>query len=188
MDTLALLIIAIGLSFDNFAVTIAISTTIKNMKKSQILRLAVTFTTFHIVMLFIGFSLGSELLEIVENVDHWIAFGLLLFVGLRMIVCSLREEESFSRNKDPTRGKELLLLGLATSIDALAIGLSFAALHIGLYIPVLVIGIFIFSFTILGVKVGPMLGKKTGRYAETIGGIILILLGVKILLEHLLGW
>jgi putative Mn2+ efflux pump MntP len=188
MDSLTLLIIAIGLSLDNFAVTIALCTSLKRIKKRQVLRLAVTFTTFHVVMLFIGFFLGSELIEIVENVDHWIAFGLLLFVGVRMIVSSLREEDSYSRKKNPTRGKELLLMGLATSIDALAIGLSFAPLHIGLYMPALVIGIFIFSFTILGVKVGPILGNRAGRYAETFGGVILVLLGLKVLFEHSLGW
>ena len=184
MDTLALLVIAIGLSLDEFAVTIAVSMSFKGLDWKRSLRLVGTFSVFHAVMLLIGFYLGTELLTYIANVDHWIAFGLLAFVGGRMVWDAFQEGETYSKKRDPTKGKELLMLGLATSIDALAIGLSFAALHEPILVPLVVIVAMVFVFGIVGTRIGPLIGKRVGRYAEVIGGIVLILLGLNVLLEH----
>ena len=184
MDILALVVIAIGLSLDEFAVAIAVSMSFKGLDWKRSLRLVGTFTAFHTVMLVVGYFLGKELLMYIENVDHWIAFGLLAFVGARMVWDAFQEGETYSAKRDPTKGKELLMLGLATSIDALAIGLSFAALHEPILVPLVVILVMVFAFGIVGTRIGPLIGKKAGRYAEVIGGIVLILLGLKVLLEH----
>lgn len=184
MDILALLVIAIGLSLDEFAVAIAVSLCFKGLDWARVFRLIGTFSLFHAVMLLLGYYLGHELLMYIENIDHWLAFGLLLFVGLRMVWEAFQEGETYGKNRDPTRGKELFLLALATSIDALAIGLSFAAMHTPIFVPLIVILAMVFAFGILGTQIGPLIGKRIGRYAEVIGGLVLILLGVKVLLDH----
>ncbi len=185
MDIIPLLLISIGLSLEIFAASTAISISMKEMTRSYAIRLAGCFSAFHMLMLLLGFVLGLGLLELIQNVDHWIAFLLLTIIGARMILASIRNGHPEVRNADLSRGG-LLVLSLATSIDALALGVSFAALHEAIVWPVVVIGIVVFAFGILGIQIGAKVGKRTGRYAEGIGGFVLILLGFKILLEHML--
>jgi putative Mn2+ efflux pump MntP len=186
MDILALIVIAVGLSLDEFAVAIAVSLGFKGLDWERSFRLVGTFTAFHAVMLILGFYLGTELLTYIEHIDHWLAFGLLAVVGARMMWDAFQEGDTYSAKRDPTKGMELFMLGLATSIDALAIGLSFAALHEPILVPLVVILVMVFIFGIVGTRLGPLIGKKAGRYAEVMGGIVLILLGVKVLAEHYL--
>lgn len=187
MDMLPLVAIAIGLSMDVFAVSICVSITMKELNRVQTIRMSLCFAFFHMMMLVIGYFLGVGLLEVIHNVDHWIAFALLAFVGGKMIVDSLKGEGVDVKGTDPTKGKRLLLLSVATSIDALALGIGFAALHMNIFLPAVVITIVVFAFGLLGTRIGPKIGKKAGKYAEVMGGVVLILLAFKILLEHLTG-
>jgi len=184
MDILPLLLISIGLSMDIFAVSIAVSLSMKKMTHAQMLRLALSFTIFHMAMLLMGFFLGLGLLEVISNVDHWVAFALLALIGGKMIFDSWNCEDVPIKGKDPTKGRQLLLLSVATSIDALAMGVGFAALHSELILSVMVIGIVVFAFGILGTRIGPRIGKSAGKYAGFLGGVVLILLAVKIVIEH----
>ena len=131
----------------------------------------------------IGYFLGSQFQYLIESVDHWVAFGLLALIGANMI------RESFSKESAEDNGalnaKTMFVLAIATSIDALAAGISFAALHENIWRDVLAIGITTFVFSVLGVKIGSVFGSKYEKKAEFVGGVILILIGLKILLEHL---
>jgi putative Mn2+ efflux pump MntP len=121
---------------------------------------------------------------VIEGYDHWVAFGLLAYVGGKMIVESFREQEKIHR-EDPTKGLSLVMLSVATSIDALAVGLSFAFLKIPILYPSIIIGVVAFIMTMIGMVFGEKLGGLMGKKVETIGGVILIGIGVKILIEHL---
>jgi putative Mn2+ efflux pump MntP len=134
----------------------------------------------------IGWAAGESFVRYIGAYDHWVAFGLLIAVGGKMIFESFRREKKpKSETPDPTRGASLFILSVATSLDALAVGLSLAALHVAIIFPAGVIGIVAFTITVLGMKIGPLLGKVIGKRAELLGGIILILIGIKILADHL---
>jgi putative Mn2+ efflux pump MntP len=185
MDRLTILLISVGLSLDIFACTVAISMAMKGVSWVQALRMALTFSLFHVAMATFGFVLGTEMLKHIARFDHWLAFALLLAVGVHMIYNSLTEGEKHYERVDHTRGRELVVLSIATSIDALALGISFAALHTEIVLTLACIGIVVFLFGLFATQVGARVGARTGRYAETVGGLILILLGLKIVLEHL---
>lgn len=185
MKALILFGIAVALALDAMAVTMGLACYLNGLSKRQTIRLATHFGAFQFFMPVIGWFIGENLLKLVSGYDHWIAFGLLLFVGLRMIRESFKEEEERFRSQDPTRGWSLIILSLATSQDALATGLSISVLGINIWLASTVIGLTAFSLTVVASRLGPLLGRVFGRRAEIAGGIILILIGFKILFDHL---
>ena len=142
------------------------------------------FGIFQALMPVIGFFLGSQFERFITSIDHWIAFGLLLLIGANMIREAVWSKEDHEHN-GAMDFKTMLLLAIATSIDALAVGISFACIQVKIGPSVLVIGLTTFLFSVLGVKIGNVFGTKFEKGAEVVGGIILILIGLKILLEHL---
>lgn len=186
MNFWIVLAVALALAMDAFAVTVGLAIGLRRLKAGQTLRLAFHFGLFQFVMPVIGWMAGETVRRYIEGTDHWIAFALLLGVGGKMIYESFRPSRiTKGESTDPTRGFSILLLSLATSLDALAVGLSFAALHAPIILPAVIIGVVAFFMTILGAKVGPLLGSLVGKRAELAGGLILILIGVKILADHL---
>lgn len=184
MDLFTLLFLAVGLSMDALAVSISSGLTIPGVNRSHGLKIAFSFGFFQAVMPILGWLAGTSLRRYIESVDHWIALALLTLVGARMIYEALtghdREEPVIA-----TEPRVLLLLSVATSIDALAVGLSFSLLHVPLFPAVLIIGVTTFLFSGAGVYLGKIATAHLGRFVEILGGIILIGIGLKILLEHL---
>ncbi len=183
MSFLELLLIAVGLSMDAFSVSICKGLANKRFTWRIAVICGLWFGFFQALMPLIGYFLGSQFQYLIESVDHWVAFGLLALIGANMI------RESFSKESAEDNGalnaKTMFVLAIATSIDALAAGISFAALHENIWRDVLAIGITTFVFSVLGVKIGSVFGSKYEKKAEFVGGVILILIGLKILLEHL---
>ncbi len=185
MNIIQILLVSIGLAADAFAVSVVKGLSIKNISLKDTIRLALCFGLFQGIMPTIGYILGSAFEKIIINVDHYVSFALLSFIGIKMITESSNDEEN---NNDLTL-KSILILGLATSIDALAVGIAYACAY-GSHNSILtfiVIAIITFILSFFGVKIGSKFGSKYGKIAEIIGGIILILLGTNILLEHLLS-
>ena len=185
MDFLELLLIAVGLSMDAFSVSICKGLTTKRFSWRMAIICALWFGGFQVLMPVIGYFLGAQFEDFIDSYAHWIAFGLLFLVGVNMIreaVWDDKEEEEKSNSLD---FKTMFLLAIATSIDALAVGVSFAFIQVKLWSSVLIIGLTTFVFSVLGVKIGNVFGSKYEKSAGIIGGIILILIGLKILLEHL---
>lgn len=186
MNVLVVFSVALALALDAFAVSVGISLSQKGITMNQTLRLASSFGLFQFAMPVIGWFAGKSILKLIENVDHWVAFGLLFLIGSKMIYESfMRGPKKEKANPDSTKGVSLLMLSVATSIDALAVGLSLAALHLTILYPAMIIGIVAFIVTFTGAKIGPVLGQMVGKRAELLGGLILILIGMKILSGHL---
>ena len=183
MTFIELLLIAIGLSMDAFSVSICKGLTTKKFSWRMALVCGLWFGFFQALMPIIGYFLGAQFQEMIEAYDHWIAFGLLFLIGANMIREAVWGKEE---SQDGSLGfKTMLLLAIATSIDALAVGVSFACIRVKLWSSVIVIGLTTFAFSVLGVKIGNVFGSKYEKSAGIIGGIMLILIGLKILLEHL---
>lgn len=183
MTFFELLLIAIGLSMDAFSVSICKGLTTKEFSWRMALVCGLWFGFFQALMPIIGYYLGAQFQEMIEAYDHWIAFGLLFLIGANMIREAVwgKEEE-----QDGSLGfKTMILLAIATSIDALAVGVSFACIQVKLWSSVLIIGITTFLFSVLGVKIGNVFGSRYEKSANIVGGIILIFIGLKILMEHL---
>ena len=187
MDVWELLLIGVGLSMDAFAVSVCKGLGMRkvNMRTSTVL--ALFFGGFQALMPLIGWALGSQFLWLIEPIDHWIAFGLLAFIGGKMLVEAVRGEDEEADEGDAERIdlSEYLMLAIATSIDALAVGISFAALSVQIAPAITLIGVTTFLLTYVGVAVGHFFGAHWQRPASIAGGIVLILIGCKILLEHL---
>jgi putative Mn2+ efflux pump MntP len=187
VSTLTLLGIAIGLAMDAFAVAIGAGCQLCQVTWKQTLRLAWHFGLFQAFMPILGWLAGLTLVKYIEPVDHWIAFGLLAFIGGKMIYEALKHQDEEVDRCDPTKGWRLVMLSIATSIDALAVGLSLAVLGVSIWWPALVIGVVAGVLTVVGLELGCRFGSLLGRRMEVVGGLILIGIGLKILLEHLLG-
>ena len=187
MGLIEIIIIACGLSMDAFAVSICKGLCMKRINWLHALTIAFFFGLFQAVMPVIGWALGSSFAEIVEPVDHWVAFVLLAFIGSKMLWDAAHEQEETQCPADPDKLdiKELFMLAIATSIDALAVGITLALLGVNIAVAACVIGITTFAFSFIGVGIGHIFGSKCEKGATIAGGIILILIGVKILLEHL---
>ena len=201
MSFVEILLIGIGLSMDAFSVSICKGLTTKQFSWKMALTCGLWFGFFQALMPLIGYFLGEQFEEYITAVDHWIAFGLLFLIGANMIrealskktsdqELSLRAERSEAWQSSTTQNgslgfKTMLLLAIATSIDALAVGISFACIQVKIWSSILIIGVTTFLFSVLGVKIGNVFGSKFEKSAGIIGGIILILIGLKILLEHL---
>ena len=185
MDILQILLISVGLAADAFAVSVVKGLSVKNISVKDTIKLALCFGTFQGIMPLIGYLLGSAFEKIIVNVDHYVAFVLLGFIGIKMIIESNNEEEN--NNNSDLSIKNILLLGIATSIDALAVGIAYACAYgsNNAILTFTVIAIITFILSMIGVKIGSKFGSKYDKVAQIIGGIILILLGTNILLEHL---
>jgi putative Mn2+ efflux pump MntP len=184
MDMLTIILIAIGLAMDAFAVSIAKGITISNHRKKTALVMATFFAVFQMFMPVIGWFAGLGLEELISEIDHWIAFGLLVLIGARMIYDSTKREDP--QREGNLHLPTLLTLSVATSIDALMVGLSFAFLQTTIVIPIIIIGIVTFLLSYVGFHFGNVVGNMLGSRIKALGGVILIGIGVKILLEHLI--
>ena len=183
MNFLTLFTIAVGLSMDAFAVSICKGLAMKKITLRKALIVGLWFGGFQALMPLIGYLLGVQFQSKITAVDHWIAFLLLCFIGINMIreACSKEEEQT----NDSLAVKDMLILAIATSIDALAVGVTFAFLQVNILPAITFIGITTLVLSMIGVKIGNVFGTRYKSKAELAGGIILILIGVKILLEHL---
>ena len=183
MSTLSIFVLSVGLAMDAFAAAICQGLSMIKVKLKHNIVIALMFGLFQGGMPLIGYILGLQFEQYITSIDHWIAFCLLGLIGFNML------KEGFSFEKEELSGdlsfKEMFPYALATSIDALAVGITFAFLNVNIWIAITFIGIITFIISMVGVKIGNVFGDKYEKKAEFIGGIILILLGIKILLEHL---
>lgn len=185
MDLVSLIFLAVGLAMDAFAVSIAMGLKIPVKDKWKIaLRAGLFFGIAQGVMPLIGWALGTKFSSYIESFDHWIAFILLAIIGGKMIYEAFSPDEEEDNEVD-TGMKRMFILAIATSIDALAVGVSFAFLNVNIISAVLIIGIITLVTSAIGVIIGKIFGDMFSGKAEIIGGVILILIGLKILLEHL---
>lgn len=171
---------------DAFAISIATGINLKTVSFRQRFRLSWHFGLFQALMPVIGWSAGLSIRRYIEHYDHWFAFGLLVFVGAHMIKEAFQDGKSEKPIKDYTKGMTLVMLSVATSIDALAVGFSLSLLQISVWMPALIIGIVAGTFTLIGMRIGERIGsaKRLSLYAETIGGVVLIAIGFNVLYEH----
>ena len=182
MNLISVFFIGVGLSMDAFAVSVCKGLSVPRAKKSHLIITGLYFGGFQALMPLIGYLLGVNFRHMITSVDHWIAFILLALIGINMI----REAREESEELDASFSvKAMLPLAIATSIDALAVGITFAFLHVQIVPAITFIGVTTFILSVIGVKIGNLFGAKYKSYAEIAGGIVLILLGTKILLEHL---
>jgi len=187
MDLLSVTAIAVALAMDAFAVAIVTGLTVKPLTRRHVFRLAFHFGLFQFFMPIIGWAAGTAIQKHIADFDHWVAFGLLSFIGGKMIWGSLSGDSrnSDSRN-DPTSGWQLIVLSIATSIDALAVGLSLGLIGSAIIKPAVIIGMVAAGFTAIGMALGRQIGSVWGKRVEIAGGLILIAIGIKIVIDHLL--
>lgn len=183
-DYLSIILISLGLAMDAFAVSITNGITIKCLRLRHAVKIAVFFGGFQALMPVLGWLAGIGLKQYVEAIDHWIAFGLLSFIGAKMIYEAVWIQE-VEKKCDPLNVFVLLSLAIATSIDAMAVGVTFAFLHISIATPAITIGVITFLLSLAGVFIGNRMGDRIGSKMEILGGVILIGMGTKILLSHL---
>ena len=185
MHLIELIIIAVGVSMDAFAVSICKGLSVRRLRPSYVVSAAAWFGGFQALMPLIGYFIGLSCADLVADVDHWIAFVLLAIIGGKMVKESFEKDEEQDYNPDFSF-KTMLMLAVATSIDALAVGVSFAFLRVDIWTSILLIGLMTGAFSALGVVLGQMFGCRFKSKAELLGGVILVAIGVKILIEHLL--
>lgn len=178
------LTIAIGLGMDAFAVALAVGARQQRLTFRPLFRLSFHFGLFQFMMPVIGWYCGSQVERYIKNFDHWLAFALLCFIGGKMVWESMTADHDTDSLSDPTRKWSLVALSVATSIDALAVGLSMAFLQVAIWTPSVIIGIVAATMTAVGMVFGRRLGVRFGRRMELLGGLILIGIGIKIVLEH----
>ena len=186
MDWMSVTALAVALAMDAFAVAIVTGLTIKPLTGRHVFRLAFHFGLFQFLMPIIGWAAGYAVQKHIADFDHWVAFGLLGFIGGKMIWGSLRgDSQGRNSRNDPTSGWQLIVLSIATSIDALAVGLSLGLIGSAIVKPALIIGVVAAGFTTIGMALGRKIGSGWGKRVEVVGGLILIAIGVKILVDHL---
>lgn len=183
MGIIELIFLSIGLAMDAFAVSICKGLSMKKMEWKKAAIIGLYFGGFQALMPVVGYLLGFGFEDKIKNIDHWIAFILLGFIGGNMIKEAFSKEEK--EDNDKIDFKTMIILAIATSIDALAVGVTFSFLDVNLMLAISLIGIITFVISMIGVKCGNVFGDKYEAKAEFAGGVILILLGIKILLEHL---
>lgn len=182
MNIFELLLLSVGLAMDAFAVSVCKGLSVKKYLLRYSLAAGAYFGGFQALMPLIGWLLGIRFESIIKSVDHWIAFGLLVLIGANMIREAFGKEETVNASFSPAA---MLPLAVATSIDALAVGVTFAFLDVNIWIAISMIGVITFAISAAGVKIGNVFGTRFQSKAEFAGGVILILLGIKILIEHL---
>ncbi|MBN1880740.1 MAG: manganese efflux pump [Deltaproteobacteria bacterium] len=185
MDLISIFFVAVALAMDAFAVSLATSLALNPVTGGQVFRFSFHFGLFQAMMPVIGWMAGTAVYEYISAVDHWIAFGLLAFVGGKMIYEALSPEKSERTASDPTRGWDLIVLSVATSIDALAVGLSISMLGGTILLPAVIIGLVAAALTVVGMMLGGKIGGMWGKKVEVIGGLVLITIGIRIVVEHL---
>lgn len=197
MDIISVLFIAVALAMDAFSVSITSGMVLKKVKVSASSKIGLFFGVFQFVMPCIGYFLGSAFASLITSFDHWIAFILLGFIGGKMLYEAIKDDEKEEENiKNPLDNKLLTMLAIATSIDALAVGVTFATMGMQVVSPCTfsqlallqsagIIGVVAFLISVIGVRIGGKCGNLFGNKAEILGGIVLIGIGVKILIEHL---
>ncbi len=183
MELFEIIVIAIGLAMDAFAVSVCKGLSMKKIDWKKAIIIAVYFGAFQALMPVLGYFLGSSFSAFVQKVDHWIAFILLSIIGVNMIKESTDDE--VEKRNDNVDFKTMVVLAIATSIDALAVGVTFAFFEVNILLAISIIGMITFILSIFGVIIGNKFGDKFQNKAELAGGIILIIIGLKILLEHL---
>jgi putative Mn2+ efflux pump MntP len=180
------LLIAVSMAMDAFAVSLGIGTSRQASTPRPIFRLSFHFGLFQFFMPILGWLAGSSIATLISNFDHWVALGLLAFVGGRMIRSGLDSDGAPSPN-DPSRGGTLIMLCIATSIDAFAIGLSLAMLRVNILYPSLVIGVVTAGLSLTGLLIGHRLGEAFGKRMEVLGGVTLIGIGLRVLISHMMA-
>lgn len=181
----AVFLIALSMAMDAFAVSMCSGLKIGPGPR-PVFRIAFHFGLFQALMPVIGWLFGNTIEPLVKTYDHWVAFGLLAFVGIRMIRSGLDRGET-GIEKDPSRGWTMVMLSIAVSIDALAIGLSLAFLDVDIWTPAMIIGLVTGALSLIGLRVGNVAGKRFGKPVEILGGLVLIGIGVRIVVSHLVG-
>lgn len=187
MSIIEIAILSLALAMDAFAVALASGVRLGTVSARQQFRMAFHFGLFQALMPIIGWFLGKSIYSFIENWDHWVAFALLVWVGGNMIRESFAKEEKPASCSDPTRGSSLILLSVATSLDALAVGLSFSMLGVAVWLPALSIGLTCAVLTLVGLFLGTRLSQSSMVFAsraELIGGLVLLGIGIKILFDH----
>lgn len=185
MSLISIFLIGIGLAMDSFAVSLTVGmNTRKKDKWKMALKASIFFGVFQGVMPFLGWAIGISFADYIEKIDHWIAFILLVLIGGKMIFEAIKEDDTTEKVDKGYSNKRFLILAIATSIDALAVGISFAFLKVNILSAISIIAIITFIICMIGVYVGKVLCKIFGSKAEIIGGVILIIIGIKILIEH----
>jgi len=186
MDLFVILLIALALAVDAFAVALAAGVSLCQVSGRQTFRLAFHFGFFQAMMNVVGWASGLTVRIMLESVDHWLASGLLALVALKMIKDAIAGHEEGEQKADPTKGYTLVMLSVATSIDSLAVGLSFSVLNVSIWLPAAVIGVVATLLTVIGLKLGCLVGStsRIGARAEIIGGLVLLGIGFNILHQH----
>ncbi len=184
MSLIELFILAVGLSMDAFAVSICKGLALRKVTFKECAKVGLYFGGFQAGMPVIGFILGVQFKDYITSIDHWIAFILLAIIGINMVKESLSKDDEEEIEESDLSFKSMLILSIATSIDALAVGITFAFLKVNIIPAVIFIGIITLIISMCGVKIGNIFGDKFKSKAELLGGIILICIGLKILLEH----
>ena len=177
---LSLLGIAVGLAMDAFAVSIAAGLAVASVTPRHVFRISFHFGLFQFIMPIIGWLAGEQVAAYFGDYSRWVAFGLLVYVGGRMLWEAHREKKA-ENERDPTRGLTLVTLSIATSLDALAVGVSMAFLGVSVWIPAVVIGVITAALSAVGITFGGRIGPRWERWAEAAGGIVLIAMGLKVL-------
>ncbi len=186
MELWYIFLIALSLSADCFAVALAGSLSLKTLSFLGVARTSLAFGIAQGVMPVLGWLAGKTIVELIADYDHWFAFALLSFAGGRMLWASLHSRDGERKSTDITRGWQLLILSVATSVDALAVGLTFAVIEVNIALAGSIIAVVAFLATAVGLLLGRKAGNLVGRRVEAVGGVVLIGIGLKILLEHLL--
>ena len=186
MDFLTIMLVALGLSFDTFAVSLSFGVVQNRIIFWKAFRIAVVLAVFQAGLLVTGFFLGSFVSDFIKAADHWVALVLLSFLGIRMMIEGIRRKED-NEARDYTKTKELLIVAVGTSIDAFAVGISFALLDLKIWLSGVIIGTVTFLASMTAIRIGKSAGARLGQHVEIVGGLILIAIGIKIFLEHMLG-
>jgi len=184
MQFLTIFLIAIGLSFDTFAVSVSSGLILRKIDFFNATKIAITLAVFQAAMPVIGWLAGSGIKNYAEDFDHWIAFGILALLGGKMIIESFKTDPE-ERQFNPLAFRVMIGMAIATSIDALIVGFSFALLNYRILVSVGIIGAVTYTVAMLGMLFGKKIGSRMGRRMEILGGVMLILIGLKILIEHL---
>ncbi len=184
MELFAILGTAAGLAMDSFAVALASSVALHPVSRRQVFRFSFHFGLFQALMPMLGWLAGHWIQPLIARCDHWIAFGLLMAVGCKAIYEALRGDGDEQDCADPTRGWRLVALSVATSLDAFVVGLSFAMLRVDIRYPAAIIGVITALLTCVGMLVGGHIGRRFGRRLEVLGGVVLIAIGVRIVVQH----
>lgn len=185
MDIYSIILVGIGLAMDAFSVSVTEGIILKKPRLLDVLKISLYFGGFQFIMPCIGYLLGSAFAEYITAFDHIIAFVLLGFIGGKMIYEAISEKDEDSDIKNPLSFKTLILLAIATSIDALAVGVTFATIYVPIIFASAIIGIVTYIISATGVYIGSKFGNLLGKKAEILGGLVLIGIGIKILIEHL---